>query len=82
MSVTPVWDRPFHHSAGMESDPLPGRLLTDAPITRVRMPPGVREVWLVDRLFFDRPDQLVRPDDINWHSGSGWRIPRTLPLAW
>jgi cytochrome P450 len=44
-----VWTCPFQFAEGLEFDPLLKRLLTEAPIARIRMPYGEGEAWLVTR---------------------------------
>lgn len=44
-----VWTCPFDFAEGMEFDPLLRRMMTEAPIARIRMPYGQGEAWLVTR---------------------------------
>ncbi|MEE1782542.1 cytochrome P450 [Streptomyces sp. SP17BM10] len=45
----PVWECPFNHTEGLEFDPLLKRLLTEAPVARIRLPHGEGEAWLATR---------------------------------
>ncbi|MEO3751996.1 cytochrome P450 [Streptomyces sp. B6B3] len=44
-----VWNCPFDFAERLEFDPLLRRLMTEAPIARIRMPYGEGEAWLVTR---------------------------------
>jgi cytochrome P450 len=44
-----VWSCPFDYAEGLEFDPLLRRLMTEAPIARIRMSYGEGEAWLVTR---------------------------------
>jgi cytochrome P450 len=44
-----VWNCPFDYAERLEFDPLLRRLMTEAPIARIRMPYGEGEAWLVTR---------------------------------
>src|SRR5690606_31588416 len=44
-----VWTCPFDFAEALEFDPLLRRLMTEAPVARIRMPYGEGEAWLVTR---------------------------------
>ncbi|MFJ9691723.1 cytochrome P450 [Kitasatospora sp. NPDC101183] len=78
-TTAPVWDCPFHHTDGLEFDPLLKRLLTEAPVARVRLPHGEGEAWLVTRY---EDVKLVTTDRrFSRAAGIGRDLPRMTPAA-
>ncbi|WP_031074133.1 cytochrome P450 [Streptomyces sp. NRRL WC-3742] len=78
-TTAPVWDCPFHHTDGLEFDPLLKRLLTEAPIARIRLPHGEGEAWLATRY---EDVKLVTTDRrFSRAAGIGRDLPRMTPAA-
>lgn len=78
-TTAPVWDCPFHHTDGLEFDPLLKRLLTEAPVARIRLPHGEGEAWLVTRY---EDVKLVTTDRrFSRAAGIGRDLPRMTPAA-
>ncbi|MEV8324378.1 cytochrome P450 [Kitasatospora sp. NPDC056731] len=73
----PVWDCPFNHTDGLEFDPLLKRLLTEAPIARIRLPHGEGEAWLATRY---EDVRIVTTDRrFSRAAGIGRDLPRMTP---
>ncbi|MFI6157580.1 cytochrome P450 [Kitasatospora sp. NPDC051170] len=78
-TTAPVWDCPFHHTDGLEFDPLLKRLLTEAPVARIRLPHGEGEAWLATRY---EDVRLVTTDRrFSRAAGIGRDLPRMTPAA-
>lgn len=76
-SAADVWHCPFDHANGLEFDPLLKRLLTEAPIARIRMPFGDGEAWLVTR--YDDVRFVTSDRRFSRAAGIGRDLPRMTP---
>ncbi len=73
----PVWDCPFHHTDGLEFDPLLKRLLTEAPVARIRLPHGEGEAWLATR--YEDVKVVTTDRRFSRAAGIGRDLPRMTP---
>lgn len=76
-SSAPVWDCPFNHTDGLEFDPLLKRLLTEAPIARIRLPHGEGEAWLATR--YEDVRVVTTDRRFSRAAGIGRDLPRMTP---
>ncbi|WP_030243230.1 cytochrome P450 [Streptomyces sp. NRRL S-350] len=76
-TTAPVWDCPFHHTEGLEFDPLLGRLLAEAPIARIRLPHGEGEAWLATR--YEDVKVVTTDRRFSRAAGIGRDLPRMTP---
>ncbi|MGW7449103.1 cytochrome P450 [Kitasatospora sp. NPDC054795] len=73
----PVWDCPFHHTDGLEFDPLLKRLLTEDPVARIRLPHGEGEAWLATR--YEDVRVVTTDRRFSRAAGIGRDLPRMTP---
>ncbi|MFB7125634.1 cytochrome P450 [Kitasatospora sp. NPDC056273] len=76
-TTAPVWDCPFHHTDGLEFDPLLKRLLTEAPVARIRLPHGEGEAWLATR--YEDVKVVTSDRRFSRAAGIGRDLPRMTP---
>ncbi|MFF9639937.1 cytochrome P450 [Kitasatospora aureofaciens] len=76
-TTAPVWECPFHHTDGLEFDPLLKRLLTEAPIARIRLPHGEGEAWLATR--YEDVKVVTTDRRFSRAAGIGRDLPRMTP---
>ncbi|MFH8382513.1 cytochrome P450 [Kitasatospora sp. NPDC018058] len=78
-TTAPVWDCPFHHTDGLAFDPLLKRLLTEAPIARIRLPHGEGAAWLATR--YEDVKVVTADRRFSRAAGIGRDLPRMTPAA-